>query len=201
MNSKINWLREQFVKLDIQGMIVSNPTNIRYLTNIDAEGTLLITRKENYYLTDGRYVETVKKILTIEDEIVVCDVKELVKEDYQNFFMLCQNVGFEGEYVTYSKYKDIMVRYKVINLVETEGIIESQRMIKDREEIEKIRKACEITDKCFTYLTTFIKRGMTEKEIAIEVMKYFKLNGADDIAFETIVASRTKFFYATCCSN
>ena len=39
--------------------------------------------------------------------------------------------------------------YKINNMQETEQVIEKQRMIKDEEEIEKITKACEITDKCF----------------------------------------------------
>ena len=64
MNSKLQWLRNKMNSLDMQGMIISNPLNIKYLTNIDAEGTLLITRKENIYITDGRYIEYVHSILT-----------------------------------------------------------------------------------------------------------------------------------------
>ena len=56
MNEKIKWLREKMRGLDIQGMIVSDPLNIRYLTGINAEGVLLITRKENHYITDSRYL-------------------------------------------------------------------------------------------------------------------------------------------------
>ena len=67
MNSKLQWLRNKMNSLDMQGMIISNPLNIKYLTNIDAEGTLLITRKENMYITDGRYVEQVHSILTLFD--------------------------------------------------------------------------------------------------------------------------------------
>ena len=71
MNTKIRWLREKMKMLDLQGMIISNPVNIRYLTGIVAEGVLLITRKENIFLTDGRYVEEVNQILTIDDGIIV----------------------------------------------------------------------------------------------------------------------------------
>ena len=56
MNNKIKWLREKIRGLDMQGMIVSNPINIKYLSGIDAEGVLLITRKENHYITDIRYL-------------------------------------------------------------------------------------------------------------------------------------------------
>jgi len=189
MNANIKWLREKMKMLDMQGMIISNPINIRYLTGIVAEGILLITRKENIYLTDARYVEQVNSILTIDDEIIVHQFSDFSQYEYENFFLFCENVGFEGDYVTYNGYKDFMHKYKINNLQEMERIIEKQRMIKDAEEIEKISKACEITDNCFTHLLDFIEVGKTEKEIALEIERYFKLNGADDVAFDTIVAS------------
>jgi len=76
-------------------------------------------------------------------------------------------------------------------MVETNGMIEKLRMIKDSDEIACIEKACEITDDCFEYLKKFIKIGMTEKEIALEIYNYFIKHGADGLAFDTIVASGT----------
>ena len=174
MNPKLQWLRNKMTSLDLQGLIISNPINIKYLTNIEAEGTLLLTRKENIYITDSRYIEHVHSILTLFDEIIVYDMKDVSKEDYENFFMFCENVGFEENYVTYAKYK--------------EYIIEKQRMIKDEEEISNIRKACEITDNCFSYILDYIKPGMTEKQIADEIEEYYKQR-TDGLSFETIVAS------------
>ena len=135
MNPKMQWLRNKMSSLDLQGIIISNPINIKYLTGIDAEGTLLITRKENIYITDGRYIEYVHSTLTLFDEIIVYDIKDVSKDDYENFFMFCENVGFEENYVTYAKYKEYIRKYKINNLVETEYIIEKQRMIKDDEEL------------------------------------------------------------------
>ena len=189
MNSNLRWLRDKIKMQNLQGIIISNPRNIKYLIGIEAEGILLITPKENIYITDGRYVENVNKTLTIDDEIIVYDMKNLTKDDYENFFLFCENVGFEEEYVTYAKYKDFMHRYKINSLNETEGIIEKQRMIKDPGEIELIKKACKITDDCFKYLLDYIKIGKTEKEIAFEIQKYFKTHGAEKEAFDTIVAS------------
>ena len=70
MNEKIRYLREKMKKLDLEGMIISNPINIKYLTNIEEEGTLLITRKENIFITYSMYLESVKNTLTINDEII-----------------------------------------------------------------------------------------------------------------------------------
>ena len=189
MNNNFRWLRDKIKMLDMQGIIISNPINIKYLTGIEADGVFLITPKENIYITDGRYVEAVNNTLTLNDEIVVYDMQDISRDDYENFFLFCENVGFEEEYVTYAKYKDFMHRYKINNLEETEGIIEKQRMIKDPEEIELIEKACKITDDCFNHLKNFIKIGLTEKQIAKEIDDFFIDNGAEDVAFSTIVAS------------
>lgn len=189
MNEKLRCLRNKIKSMDLDGMIVSNPVNIKYLTNIEAEGTLIIGRKENYFITDGRYIEDVNSTLTIQDEIIVNDIKDISKEDFENFFLFCENVGFEENYITYATYKEYMYKYKINNFVETEGLIEKQRAIKDEEEVKNITKACMITDKCFEHIIQFIKKGMTEKQISDEIEKFFKENGAEGLAFDTIVAS------------
>ena len=189
MNEKIKWLRNKLLGLNMQGIIITNPVNIRYLTGINAEGIFIITRKENIFITDSRYMEHVNAILTIEDGINVANIKDLSLEDYESFFIFCENVGFEESHLTYAKYKEYMHKFKINNFEETEGIIEKQRMIKEPEEIENIKKACKITDDCFEYLKTYIKIGMSEKQVAAEIDRFFMQNGADGIAFETIVAS------------
>jgi Xaa-Pro aminopeptidase len=173
---------------NLQGMIVSNPINIRYLTGLTAEGTLLIAPKGNAFITDSRYLEAVNSYLTIDQEIIAYDMKNLNKYDYEGFFYGCENVGFEEGYVTYEAYKAYLRTYQV-NLVETERIIELHRMVKEEYEIDSIRKACIITDRCYEHLKEYIKPGMTEKEIAFEIEKFMRINGADGLAFDTIVAS------------
>ena len=81
-----------------------------------------------------------------------------------------------------------MHKYQINNFEETEGIIEKQRMIKDEEELTNLRKACEITDNCFSYIISYIKPGMTEKQIANEIEEYYKQR-TDGLSFDTIVAS------------
>ena len=188
MNEKLQWLRNKLNSLDLQGIVLTDANNIKYLTNLEAEGTLLMTRKENIYITDARYLEEVNNTLTLLDEIIVYDVRDLNQDDFQNFFMFCENVGFEENSITYSGYKELIRKYKINNLVETENIIEKQRMIKDSKELEYLKEACEITDNCFAYILSYIKPGMTEKQIALEIEEYFKVR-SDGLAFETIVAT------------
>lgn len=187
MNYRIKILRNQLLSLKLDGMIVSNPVNVRYLTGLSAEGFLIVGPKENLFVTDSRYIESVNMNLTIDDEILACDRRNMSQYDYKSIFETSENVGFEEKYVTYEKYKNMLQTYQV-NLVETEGIIENQRIQKYDEEIENIKKACEITDEAFNYVKNNIFEGMTEKELAFEIEKYMIKHGADGLAFDSIVA-------------
>ena len=188
MNERLKDFRVKMKQKELQGMIVSDPKNIKYLTGLTVEGTLIINIKENIFLTDSRYVEEVQHSLTVDDEISIVNIADLSIYDYENFFILCDNIGFEEKYITYEQYKSFLQLYQG-NLVETEGIIEELRSIKDEEEIESIKKACKITDDCFEYIIKYIKVGMTEKRIAFEIEKFMRMNGAEGIAFEFCVAS------------
>ena len=108
MNPRIKWLRNQLNSLKLEGMIISNPVNVRYLTGLSEEGFLIIAPKENIFVTDSRYIESVNRNLTISDEIVSYDSKDLSKYDYESIFMTNDNVGFEENYVTYEKYKNYL---------------------------------------------------------------------------------------------
>ena len=189
MNYKIKCLREKMKLLEIDGMIISNPINIEYITGVYAEGTLIINDKDNIFITDARYIEDVNSTITISDEINVRDQANIPENEYISFFANCPRVGIEENYISYSKYQNLVRIYRLKEAVETNNLIEKMRTIKYDNEIAKIRRACEITDNCFTHLLEYIKVGMTERQIAFEIEKYFIENGATGLAFDTIVAS------------
>lgn len=189
MNYKIKCLREKMKLFEIDGMIISNPINIEYITGVYAEGTLIINDKDNIFITDARYIEDVNSTITISDEINVRDQANIPENEYISFFANCPRVGIEENYISYSKYQNLVRIYRLKEAVETNNLIEKMRTIKDDNEIAKIRRACEITDNCFTHLLEYIKVGMTERQIAFEIEKYFIENGANGLAFDTIVAS------------
>ena len=189
MNYKIKCLREKMKLLEIDGMIISNPINIEYITGVYAEGTLIINDKDNIFITDARYIEDVNSTITISDEINVRDQANIPENEYISFFANCPRVGIEENYISYSKYQNLVRIYRLKEAVETNNLIEKMRTIKDDNEIAKIRRACEITDNRFTHLLEYIKVGMTERQIAFEIEKYFIENGANGLAFDTIVAS------------
>lgn len=67
--------------------------------------------------------------------------------------------------------------------------IKRMRAVKDEGELELMRHAQSITDAAFQHMLGFIQPGQTEKEIRTELENFMFKNGADGLAFETIVAS------------
>lgn len=189
MNKKIKDLREIMKSEKLDGFIISNPVNIRYFTGLEIEGTLVINKFENILITDLRYIETANEFITISDEIIIQNLAHYDEADFINIFSDCDRVGFEENYVTYSRYLSMMRVFRIKEPVEANVYIEQLREIKSEEEIKYIETACNITDECFLYLQDFIKIGMTEKQIAFEINKFFIEHKAEGLAFDTIVAS------------
>ena len=70
-----------------------------------------------------------------------------------------------------------------------DNAIRDQRMIKSPEEVKKIEASQAITDAAFTHILPFIKEGVTERELALEIEFFMRKQGAEDVAFQLIVAA------------
>jgi Xaa-Pro aminopeptidase len=98
-------------------------------------------------------------------------------------------IGVEAAFLTLknlNKLKDLLPQS---NFISTENIVESFTMIKDNDEISKIKKAVRIAEKAFGDIIKKIKPGMKEKDIALDLEYKMRAFGADGPAFDTIVAS------------
>jgi Xaa-Pro aminopeptidase len=69
------------------------------------------------------------------------------------------------------------------------GLVEGLRAVKDADELAAIKRACEITDRMFERLLEQPFLGRTERDVAWTIEQLFHEEGADAVAFETIVAS------------
>lgn len=185
MIDRVKKLRKFMKKEEIQAMLVSNFSNIFYYSNFTSEDAMLLITNNNCYLfTDSRYTVQASnecddfKVITITRSYSESIKEILVKENINS-------IGFEEnlEYNRYKRFDDVFeCEFKPLNI---EGI----KVIKDEEEIEKIRKACKIADKCYKHILDFIKVGMKEIEVSNEMLRYMRELGASKESFDIIVAS------------
>ena len=113
MNNKVRCIREKMKLQNLEGMIITSDLNISYIIGIKAEGTFLITDKDNVFITDARYIEDVNNTVTIDDEIIVIDVANLAESDYLTFFANCNRVGIEENNISYAKYQKFIRLFRL----------------------------------------------------------------------------------------
>ncbi|MBI5127244.1 aminopeptidase P family protein [Candidatus Roizmanbacteria bacterium] len=189
MLQRLEKFRKTLKEKNIDAFLVSNFYNILYLSGFktlvpeEREAWLLITTKNSYVFTDSRYSSTQTKnlrLLTAEKELIK-HLQEIISEEK---IML---IGIEGDDLKLNEFQNFHQYLNGVKLVPTERLVIKQREIKDKEEVEKISKACRISDECLTEIVKTIKVGQTEKEIAFKLEFWLKEKGYD-LAFYPIVA-------------
>ena len=175
---------------DIDGLLIVSQVNRLFFTGFNSsDGFLLITKNGTVFLTDSRYIEEAR------NKIKFCKVEELTSFSKQMPELCrelnCSVLGIEADRLTVSELKQYRRLLKNIKLttIGTDKIIDRLRAVKRADEVDKIVKAQHIAEKAFDHILGFIRQGVTEKQIALELDYYMLSHGADALSFETIAIS------------
>lgn len=173
---------------NVESVLITSDINRRYFTGMKSSaGTVLAFRNKAYLLIDFRYIEkareTVKTAEVIETKELYKEISALLRQEG------VKNLAIEAMDVTVSRLNVMKKHLKCVDIIETDVLsnsINKLRMIKDEEEMEYIRKAQEIAESAFDDILGFIKEGVTEREIALELDRLMLEKGAEGISFDTI---------------
>lgn len=187
---KINKLREYMKHIGVFGLYITSAENVFYLSGFTGfgDGRLFITRDSAFIITDSRYT------LQVQQQ---CPDFKLISSSCNNVNAITEVIsseniyviGFENENISYKDYFNLKNCHNNIDFFEIGNYFSKARDIKNAFEAESISEACKIACKSLSEVLCFIKPGAFEKDIAIELEYRMKLNGAQEKAFETIVAS------------
>ena len=172
--------------------LIMSEENICYFTSFhSSNGYLIVTGEKAYFFTDSRYIEAAQNKITSCDEVLL--LKSMKEELVPFINSLNKNELYvEAERITLSRYTELKTLFSGVTVNgngELDKKISEIRTVKNREQVNTIIKAQRIAEKAFDYILTFIKEGVTEKEIAL-ALEYFMLkNGADALSFDTIAVS------------
>lgn len=195
MENRIDQLRKKFRSLGVSNFLVTRLSNIRYLCGYTgSNGILLVTGKEAYFLTDGRYTNQANEQVKNAQVFIYLNgtspADAFVREFKSNREIRFRGrVGIESSFINVDLYQRFRNTFPKCNLIETSDIAEEIAAIKIDDEINAIRKAVEITDKVFTSLLDEVKPGVRESDLSAEITYRQKRLGASKDAFEPIVAS------------
>ncbi len=110
------------------------------------------------------------------------ELKNFLKNHSKNV----DNIGINSSFLSHKDFlflNNIFTKSKILDVAKN---IEESRYVKDKSEIELIKKSCKIVDKIVKKIPEFLKKGIAEYEIAAEIDYLMQRYGADKPAFETI---------------
>lgn len=190
MNVRLKKLVEEFPRQrNIDGLLVVDNSNLRYLTHFPAsESWLLVTKTKAFYLTDSRYV------LEARQHIKGIAVKQYSHIPYVLLFELCKRhkikrLGFDEKHISFALWKKLKEFCpRSAKLVPATGLVESLREVKDEREIDQIRDCLKLHFKAIDFVRKVVSPGLNERQLLLKLEIFIKSHGAE-FSFPPIIAS------------
>lgn len=175
-------------QMDADIILLLGLVNIRYLSGFTgSDGALVLTGQGMHLLCDSRYTlqascEASSCIVT-EYSTKLEGISSLVKK------IGCKRVAFDAEKVSVSVFNSIQAALPEIVFIPIADEFDTLRSVKSADEIKLIAEAASRASSALYELKPFIKPGVSERSLALELEFIMKRSGVDEKAFEFIVAS------------
>jgi Xaa-Pro aminopeptidase len=192
---RLSRIRKRIKEAGLDALIINRSANVVYATGFsgiaDEENphVALITADVAIAFLDSRYYEVASaQAVGAQWEAVLARHEVRAKAIEAIEGLSVQRIGIEDtmSYGQFVRWTEALDTYEI---EATHRLVEEVREIKDIDELARIAQAQAIADDAFAYILTFIKQGMTEKEIAFELELALRRRGAEALAFDPIVAA------------
>lgn len=204
MKPRIQSCTKKLKELKLDSLLISDPININYLTGFSADnGYLLLTRDEGLiYFTNFLYRDIAKKNTclkkpfsnkTLNWEVVISsrqdNIFNLIAKKLKTLNL--KKVGFEAKHLSFLEHKalDEHLLSLSINFISTNNLIEELRVIKDSRELTCIQKSIQTSKDAFELVKEISNQAMSEKDLSIEIERFLRYKGDNELSFPSIVAS------------
>ncbi len=190
---RVGRVRARLGEAGCDALLVSNRSNVRYLTGFSGSaGMLLVGAADAVLVTDGRYgAQAARELAASGAEVEVAALwaneqltllGQLVKD--------VARVGVEAENVSWAAQRAWSEGWaKGVELVPTSRVVERLREFKDKGEIARIAAAAAVADEALAMVMGMLPAQPREVELAVALDAEMRRLGADGPSFETIVAS------------
>jgi Xaa-Pro aminopeptidase len=183
-------LRRGFRKTGIDGLLVTNFTNVTYLTGFTGDDSyLLLIGDKPVVVSDPRYTTQLEQECPdVEAAIrppgkgMVETVGELARSGR------AAKLGIEAASMNVELHEQISTALPKTQLISTSNLVEALRVIKDKDEVAAIRQAIWIAERAFGVLRASLRGERTEKEVADELENQTRLYGGKSCSFPPIIA-------------
>ncbi len=174
---------------NIDTLLVLSEVNRFYFSKVETSfGCVILHEDKKIFLTDFRYYGSVSKELT--DWEVIMTTGDNFYEDIFGVLteLNAECVGFEDQALSVDVFTKLRSICSAFHFEPASAYIATKRAIKTEEEIQKLAAAQTVAQKALGKVVPIIKPGITEREVAANLVYEMQMLGAEDASFETIVA-------------
>lgn len=176
---------------DLDGLLVSNPVNVTYLTGFSGDSSyLVLTAKRALLVTDARFTEQVAEECPGLDAHIRTPEQPLPKATAAALDRLgVRRVGFEASHLTVADLETLRGEARSSDWKPVAGRVEELRARKDPSEVAAIREAIAIAERAFAMFVAMIQPEDTEKDLCDNMDGYVRRAGGTGCSFPSIVAA------------
>jgi len=189
LSRRVEALKGSFESEDLDGYLVSNGTNMRYLSGFLWGSRLLIPKEDKctlyVHMVNYQAAKEYVKDMDIEPIDIGEDADKKAIEHIKR--LKFRYVGFDS--LDASAFLKMREDLENSELKPLSNLVGSLRRVKDEDEVKSIRRAAHLTSLGMKRAHEVIKPGLEERELASEVEYAMRREGSDGVAFDTIVAS------------
>ena len=192
--NNIKKIQEKLIEKNLDAVLITDEKNQRYATGFPfTDGAVLVARSDAWLLTDSRYIEAAA------NTAACCCRVQMFDREHSRLSLLqaalkeagVQRLGAEEQKLSHAEYLDYEKSLEM-ELLPAQAIFGELRASKSEEEIAYMREAQAISEKALEEVLHIIKPGMTERQVAAELVYHMLLNGSEGNSFDPIVVTGKK---------
>lgn len=183
--NRIEKVQKLIQEKQLDALIIDKPIDLYYLVGKQLSlGRLVVEEQGATLFVDGRYFEACQKLTGLSVMLTAGYDNESTFGKWWKFSG--KRVGFDADFTTYGQYGDLATLNA--ELIPLRGPLRRIREIKEKAEIDALKKSALLCKKGFNYICTQLKEGISEKEVAQELeMFWLRLEG-DKAGFDPHIA-------------
>jgi Xaa-Pro aminopeptidase len=184
---RVERLRGKLANAHADALLVTNLTNVSYLTGFSgSNGQVLVTDSNATFMSDPRYAARATDLVQAAD---VSIYKSRYTDVLGDLLGGIDHLGFEAQHVTVAGFETLEQRLNGTRMVPTKNLVEDLRRSKEPEEVAAIEAAIALSDDAYLWALERISVGITERQLALDLEVRMRSQGAEDAAFDPIIAS------------
>ena len=191
---RMDRLRQAMTTAEVDGLVVTGLTNVRYLTGFTGSaGLLLVLPGDAVLVTDGRYGTQAPEQMAAAGVDVRCEVAPAAGQQRLVTGLAVRfpgRLGLEAAHISWARQRSFAEAwFPGVELVPTLDVVEGLRRVKDAGELDRLAGAAAIADAALAAVRPMLGEGPRELDLAHALDAGMRRLGATGPSFETIVAS------------